>query len=189
MQETLSPSVHPQVPSVARMTLLCLALAVIATPARASASSLSPKDLQIFAKAAGFMEPAPSGTASVAIVYAAGNAASQQDATDIASAFGSGLKAGNATLQAKVVAAGDLKSSGPYVAVIPAAGAMSDVVASAARAGHMLCVTPDEAAVDAGTCVMAVKTSPKIEISVSKAGAESAGIKFQSAFLLMAHEH
>jgi hypothetical protein len=164
-------------------------LAVAALGNTADAASLSRKDLQIFAKAVGFLEPPPTGTLTVAIAYNADSADSKQDADGIAANFGDELKAGGATLKAKVVASKDLKGGGPFIAIITAAGALNDTVSSVARDQHALCVTADSAAIAAGTCVMTVKSDPVIEIAISKAGAESSSVKFSSAFLLMAHEN
>lgn len=167
-----------------------IALALLTTGisfAPANASSLSQKDVQIIAKAIGFMEPVPSGTGTVAIVYNAADAASKQDADAVAAFFGDGLKAGGALLKPKVVSAADLGAGG-FLAVIPVNGAMNDQVGAAARSHHALCVTSDDAAVRSGACVMSVKSDPKVEITINKSAATSAGVGFGSAFLLMAHQ-
>jgi hypothetical protein len=164
--------------------LLALAAIVIGCHA-ADAQALSQKDVQIIAKAIGFLEPAPSGTATVAIVYT--DAASKQAATTIAGYFGGGLQAGGATLKSRVVTPADLAAGG-FLAIIAPDGAIAGQVSAAAKAQHALCVTADEAAVQSGACAMAVKTTPSVEIIVNKAAAAAAGVGFGSAFLLMAHQ-
>lgn len=139
------------------------------------------------AKAIGFMEPAPSGAATVAIAYDPADPASKQDADTIAGYFGDGLKAGAAVLKPKVIAVGQL-STGGFIAVVAAAGTKIDQVSAATRALKVACVTPDAAAVQAGQCVMSVKSDPKVEILISKSAASSSGVSFGSAFLLMARE-
>jgi hypothetical protein len=162
-------------------------LAVVGWCNAAEASSLTQKDVQIMAKAIGFMEPAPSGAATVAIAYDPANPASKQDADAIAGYFGDGLKAGNATLKPKVVEVGQL-SAGGFLAVVAASGAKMDLISSATRAQHIACITADAAAVQAGQCVMSVKSDPKVEILISKSAASGSGVGFGSAFLMMAHE-
>jgi hypothetical protein len=49
------------------------------------------------------------------------------------------------------------------------------------------CITSDAAAVQAGQCVMAVKSDPKVEILINRSAAASSSVGFGSAFLLMAH--
>lgn len=166
---------------------LALALAIAAAAlAPAKASSLTQKDVQILVKAIGFLEPPPAGAGTVAIAYDPANPASKQDAEAIAGYFGEGLKAGSAVLKSKVVEVGQLAAGG-FVAIVAASGAKLDQIAAAARSQHVACVTADAAAVQAGQCVMSVKSDPKVEILINRSAAASNGIAFGSAFMLMAH--
>ena len=167
--------------------VLTLSLMTAVWSGAAYAGSLSQKDVQILAKAIGFLEPAPSGAATVAIAYDPADPASKQDADTIAGYFGDGLKAGAAVLKPKVVGVGQL-STGGFIGVVAASGVKIDQVLAATRALKVPCITADAAAVQAGQCVMSVKSDPKIEILISKAAASSSGVAFGSAFLLMAHE-
>lgn len=179
---TIDPTATRWPMAIALILTLATAAAVFAP---ASAASLTQKDIQILAKAIGFLEPAPSGTGTVAIVYEPSDAASKQDAEAIAGYFGDGLKAGNSILKAKIVEAGQ-SGSGGYVALVAASGARLDQVAAAARAQHAPCITADVAAVQAGQCVMAVRSEPRVEILINRAAAASSNVTFGSAFLLMA---
>jgi hypothetical protein len=171
--------------AAARLTLALLIAA--GCHDAAGAASLTQKDVQILAKAIGFLEPPPSGTGTVAIAYDPSNPASKQDADAIAGYFGDGLKAGAATLKPVVTAVGQL-SSGGFVAVVAAAGVKVEQVATATRALHVACITADATAVQSGQCVMSVKSDPKVEILISRSAAASSNVGFGSAFLLMAHE-
>ncbi len=152
----------------------------------ADAASMTQKDVQILAKAIGFLEPAPSGTGTVAISYDPADPASKQDADAIAAYFGDGLKAGAAMLKPKVVEIGQLGGGG-FIAVVAASGVKVAEVTAATRAQHVACITADATAVQAGQCVMSVKSDPKVEILINRAAATSSGVGFGSAFLLMAH--
>jgi hypothetical protein len=164
---------------------LCLLLA--AGIEAANAASLTQKDVQILVKAIGFLEPPPSGNGTVAIAFEPSNPASKADADAIAGYFGDGLKAGAATLKAVVTPVGSL-SGGGFVAVVAAAGVKAEQVSTATRALHVACITSDATAVQAGQCVMSVKSDPKVEILISRSAAASSNVGFGSAFLLMAHE-
>src|SRR4051794_28942671 len=78
----------------------------------ANAASLTQKDVQIMAKAIGFLEPPPTGQAIVAIAYDPADPSSKQDADAIAGYFGGGLKAGAAVLKPKVTEVGQLSAGG-----------------------------------------------------------------------------
>lgn len=167
--------------------VVTLGVLIGAGSAGAMAASLSQKDVQIMAKAIGFLDPPPSGPATVAIAYDPSNPASKQDADEIAGFFGDGLKAGAATLTAKVTEVGKLAAGG-FVAVVVASGVKPDQVYSVTKSQHVACITPDATAVQAGQCLMSIKSSPKVEILISRAAMTGSGVGFSSAFLLMAHE-
>lgn len=177
-------------PALVRQGLSRFAIALLATSIlshSADAASMSQKDVQILAKAIGFLEPPPSGSVTIAIAFDPANPASKADAEAIAGYFGEGLKAGNATLKAKVTDVSQLAGGG-FLAVVAAAGVKVDQVAGATRAMHVACITADATAVESGQCVMSVKSDPKVEILVSRSAAASSNVGFGSAFLLMAHQ-
>jgi hypothetical protein len=147
---------------------------------------LTQKEVQILAKTIGFLEPPPSGASIVAIAYDASNPASRADADSIASYFGDGLKAGAAVVTAKVTPVGQLPAGG-FIAVVAASGVNLEQVSSATRSLHATCITADTRAVEAGQCVMSVKSDPKVEILINRTAATNSGVTFGSAFLLMAH--
>ena len=179
-------TLHRKVLSRTAAWLLAGAFIAVASGS-AVAASMTSKDVQILAKAIGFLEPPPAGAATVAIAYDPANAESKQDAEAIAGFFGDGLKAGNAMLTPKLTELGAL-SAGGFVAVIAAAGVKVDQVSGITRTLHVACITADASAVQSGQCVISVKSSPKIEILVNRAAAASSNVGFGSAFLLMAHE-
>jgi hypothetical protein len=170
---------------VALVSALCLMLVV---PARSWAADMTAKDVQIAAKAIGFLQPAPSGDVTVAIVYPAGDAAGKQAAEVIAGYFGSGLKAHGATLTPKVVDTTALGSGSGYVAVIVVDAASGDAAMRAAQAQHIPCITSDLAAVQAGHCTVGISTAGKIDIVVNRALAAAAGFSFGAAFLMLVRE-
>jgi hypothetical protein len=152
----------------------------------AAAASLSPQELQVLGGAISFMQPPPAGSA-VAVVYAPDHPASRQDADAIAAEMGGGLKAGAAMLAVKVVEASALANGG-FVVAIAATDANGPALAAAARAEHVLCVTADLAAVQAGFCTMAISMDPRVQIVLNHAVAAASDIGFAAAFRMMIRE-
>ena len=166
---------------------MALCLAIVTPSTAAWAGSLSAKDVQIITKVLGFLDP-PTVDGVVAVAYASGDAASRADAMEVAAAFGSGIKAGNSTVHAEAVEAALLASGRRYVAVIAATGAPGDQIMSVVRTLRIPCITGDIAQVQAGRCVMAVHSDPRVDIVLNHELAVSAGIGFATAFRMLVHE-
>jgi hypothetical protein len=164
--------------------LVCAAALLAGGPA--AAASLSPQELQVLAGAIGFMQPPPTGNI-IAVVYAAGDPASLQDAEAIAGEIGSGLKAGTVLLPAKVVEVTVLAEGG-FAVAIAASGANGPTLGAAVRGAHLLCVTAEQAAVQGGFCTMAISTGLRVQIELNHAAAADSGIGFAAAFRMMIHE-
>ena len=155
-------------------------------PVASQAASLSAKDVLIIKKVFGFLDPPLIGGV-VAVLYDPGNAASQEDATEIATLFGSGLTT-SGTLKAEAVPASALGHGGSYAAIILAAGVAGDVLAPVVRASRLLCITADLRQVQAGNCILAVRSEPQVDIVLNRQSAASAGIGFATAFRMLVHE-
>jgi hypothetical protein len=153
----------------------------------AEAASLSAHDLQVLGRALTFVEPAPAGTLTLAITYAANDAASRSDAEAIAALIGNGLRAGAAVLRPRMVDTAALAEGG-FAVVLAAEGAADALLQAASQEQKILCVTADFAAVQAGRCVMAIRSEPRVEILVNHAAAAAAGIEFRAAFRMMVRE-
>jgi hypothetical protein len=162
----------------------CVAAVLGAPPA--AGASLSPQELQVLGGALAFLQPPP-GAGVVAVVYAANDAASRQDAEAIAGAIGNGIKAGGVLLPAKAVDATALAGGG-FAVAIAAAGANGASLGAATRAAHILCVTSELAAVQAGFCTMAISTDLRVQIVLNHAAAAASGVSFAAAFRMMIHE-
>jgi hypothetical protein len=171
---------------VRRAGLPALTLVWLACAAPVAAASLSGRDVQIIAKALGFLDPAPPG-GIVAVIYATRNVASKADATAIVALFGDGLASGGGIVTAKAIDAGSLGDGTGYVAIILAAGGEN-----AGPAGltprRLLSITAADELVRAGRCVMAVHSEPRVDITVNRAAAQAAGIGFTAAFGMLVHE-
>lgn len=102
---------------------------------------MTARDVQVVARALGFLQPPPPADAWVAIVFAPSDPASRQDAERIAALFGTGMRAGRSVLNARPVSADALAGAGSPAALIAAAGAPMATVMAAARLGRITCIT------------------------------------------------
>ena len=161
-------------------------------PAPAAASQTTPsmtgRDVQVVARALGFLQPPPQNDAWVAIVFAPSDPASRQDAERIAALFGTGMRAGHAVLSARPVSADALAGAGSPAALIAAVGAPMATVMAAARLGRITCITAALDQVEAGHCTMWVRSEPRVEIVINQAAARSCELGFAAAFRMMVRE-
>lgn len=170
-------------------TLACTTFALLFDAALAQAPqapALSQRELQVAIRALGFLVP-PASDGWVAVVFSPSDPASRQDAERVAALFGEGLRAGNAVLRARPVAANALAGD-RYAALIAAAGAPMEEVMVAARAGRVACITAVLAEVEAGRCTIWVRSEPRVEVAVSRAAVQAGGLGLTAAFRMMVRE-
>jgi hypothetical protein len=153
----------------------------------ASAASLSSKDVQLIAKVITFLDPPPAG-GRIAIVYAGGSAAARTDAEAIMALFGDGVRTRRGLITAILVEASALAEAAGYSAVILAADTPGGVVTAAAKAGRIPCISADTTLVHSGACMIAVRSEPKVDITVNRAAARDAGVAFAPVFQLLIRE-
>lgn len=84
-----------------------------------------------------------------------------------------------------VVEQDQLDAETSYVGVIALPGTDGPKIMALVRRQHIPCLTTDTALVEAGHCVVAVRSSPRIEVVVSNTAAHAAGLDFAAAFRLM----
>ena len=152
------------------------------------APSMTGRDVQVVARALGFLQPPPAGDTWIAVVFSPDNPASRHDAERIAALFGDGVPIGGATLHARPVGADALARAGGPSALIAAAGAPMDIVMAAARSGRIACITAAREQVEAGRCTIWVRSEPRVVIVVNQAVARSCGLDFAAAFRMMVRE-
>jgi hypothetical protein len=176
-------------PAIRQASFICLALSGASwlQPSTASAASLTTKDVQIVAKAMGFLDPAPAGGA-IAVIYSKADPASKADAESIAALFGDGVSSKSGTLTAKAIDAAALGDASGFVGIIVAAGVGGDAAMTASKTRHIPCITGSLVLVQGGHCTMSVGTDPKVDITVNHAAAQAAGVAFASSFRMLIHE-
>lgn len=140
------------------------------------------RDLQLMARAVGFINGLPRGVINVAVVDGSG-------ADAVIAAMGRGVAAGGITLNPRRVALAELASSNLRVIIVPEGQSASHAaIAAAARSLHAVTVSTDMSCVRSGRCVVGVVTSPRMEIVVSRAAQRASGASFQEAFRVMIRE-
>lgn len=144
-------------------------------------------NLPVATRVISFLQPSPSGSIPAAIVYEPGNAASEAEAASIERGP---LTAGKGVLRLKRVAANALGGlAGVRVAFVTAGlrDAQAQIGAAAARQS-ILTITSDMSCVQAAHCAVAISSSPRVQITVSRAATKAANIQFGSAFLMLVKE-
>lgn len=134
------------------------------------------------------MEPKLSGATPVAVVHAAGDAASEADASQIARAL-SAASVNGISFKPQLVASNDLGAiARSRVVFIAARTPNQAAIFNASSKAHAVTISFDMGCVDTGHCVVGVRTSPKVEIVVSRAARQASDVRFSQAFLMLVTE-
>jgi hypothetical protein len=164
-------------------------LAVLAWPLSPAHAEPTARDLQVLARALGFLERPAGSSAEIGIVYPQQSAAGKAEAMRIASFFGDGLRAGTLTVRPKLVTLEAVAEAGAAALLLTdAAVAQAPRIAHAVAGRSILTVTSDRALIEAGSVVMVVRSEPRVEVLVNRAAAQAAGVTFAPAFRMMIQE-
>lgn len=137
----------------------------------------------------GFLQSPPKGPINAAILYEPGSAASEAEASAIEAAIGGGVAVGRGMLRVRRVPAGALgKLAGSQVAFVTAGIRDPQQMGEAAARAGILTITSDAGCVRAAHCVVAVSSAPRTQITISRAAAKAANVRFGSAFLMLVKE-
>ncbi len=161
--------------------LLCCLL-VMAVQAHADVST---RDMQVVARAISFLESAHSGEVYLGIIFDPANNRSLQQAAELTDMLSGGFQSGSVTLTPISVPITDLN---PGEADLYFLTEFTDVKSTDLPERHLPCVTVDLEQVMNGTCVMGIRTVPKVEIVVNRNTAEITGTYFASVFRMMIRE-
>lgn len=163
--------------------------ALLALVAGGAWAQVTETDLLVAARAIGFIDNLRPGPLSVGIVYAAGNAQSEQQAHELASLMGEGRRIGSFTLKPVPISIDTLNATRVDLYFLTQGiGAQATKVANVSHARKIPCITYDLAQVRAGTCTIGVRTQPRIEVLVNRAAAEASGTDLAAVFRMMITE-
>ena len=146
-------------------------------------------NVPIAARVVSFLQPPPSGAMTAAILFDPDNAASEAEANAIERSIGSGLAAGRSAIHARRIPIGAMGSLIGYSNAFDTTGLRTEQggIAAAAKAS-VLTISSDPACVQASRCVVGITSTPKTQITVNRAAARAANIRFGSAFLMLVKE-
>lgn len=164
-------------------------LALSASFAPAAGAEVTMTDLQVAARALSFLDDPLTGRVRVGLVYAPASPRSTRQAEQLRSQIGSGLRVGNIVLVPVLVELDEAGSADVDMFLlteyVPAGGRQ---LASAGKARRIPCVTTDVEQVRGGACLMAVRSTPRVEILVNREVAGESGLTFATAFRVMITE-
>lgn len=165
---------HRKVLSIAAALVL-----VVSGPALAETGSA---ELQIMARAVGFVSGLPRGAQVVAIVDGPG-------AAQVMHTMGASVSAGGITLIPRLVSVDNLASSGARIIIVPE-GQRAQHAAIATAAAHLnaISISTDMSCVRSNYCVVGVATRPRTDIIVSTAARDMNRVRFAQAFRIMFRE-
>lgn len=144
--------------------------------------------VQVAGRVATFLQPALSGQVTAAIVYRLGDSQSESEARAIEQALGSVLVIGSLRLRPRRVPMSALDQlNGAKIAFVTK-GTNYRGVAAAAVPLSILTISSDPACAQAGYCVVTITSTSRVQITVSKAAARAAGLRFSSGFLMLIKE-
>jgi hypothetical protein len=152
-------------------------------------AAVTQNDLLIAARALSFLQSPPAGQIRVGIVYATGAPRSVEEADNVQHMLAGGLKVGNLIMIPVKVKIDDLAAANVGLLLLTEyVGNDKLRVSNATKAKHIPCITVDIAQVQNGTCVMGVRSEPRIEILVNHAAALSSGTLFATVFRMLITE-
>lgn len=160
-------------------------LCLLAGPTFAQSGS---DTIQVAARAVSFLQPSLAGTVTAAIVYEPGDADSEREARAIERSLAAHRQTSPIILKPKRVSSASLdQMSGAKVAFVTR-GTNYRQVGSAAAARSILTISFDPSCARVGHCVLAVSSSPKVQIFVSRSAAAAARLRFNASFLMLIKE-
>ncbi|HUK02674.1 MAG TPA: hypothetical protein VLW26_10380 [Steroidobacteraceae bacterium] len=171
-----------------RRTLAAAFVLTAITAVTPSAFADPAKDLQVAARALGFLESAPSGNVVLGIVFDPGKPATLAERDALMAAIGGGMAAGDMKITGTPIEASKVGSASGVAALYVTTGVNYAEVGAAASGKKLLTISGDKACAQAGQCVMSVVTSPAVEITVNHNAAAAVGASFKAAFRMMIHE-
>jgi len=174
----------------AALTALWVALWGGALGAAQPQAEFTRRDLETVGRALAFLERPPTGPVVIGVVYPGSSAAGRAEADRIASTIGDGLEVRPIVLMARPLTVEEVAFNTDVVALLLTAAALpaAERLASAIAGRGVLTIVSDPTIVEAGRAVMAVRTSPRVEIAVNRSAARAAGVGFAPAFRMMIHE-
>lgn len=151
-------------------------------------AQMTENTVKVGVRVASFLHTGLSGSVTAAIIYEPGNDASEREARTIERELGGRPIVGSLQLRPRRVASNALAElAGARIAFVTK-GTNYREIASETASRSMLTITSDPACTRAGYCTVAIQSSPRVQIFVSRAACGAARIRFSAAFLMLVRE-
>lgn len=179
-----------QLARVVRTAPWLTVLAFLLIPAGSAHAEITKTDVQVAARALGFVSDPLSGPVRVGIVYAAGNPRSVRQAQSLRNMLSEGLRVGTLELWPVLVESADVARADVQLFFLTEHLAAHETpkLLGENMPRRILCITTDLAQVRSGACVMGVQSTPKVEVYLNRAAAQANDIAFSTAFRVLITE-
>jgi len=145
------------------------------------------KDIATISKAIGFMQNGPKGLLDMAILYDPNSNESLEQAKHIEAIVAEPIGKGKVRLLGKKLAVRYLENNKKHKVIFVTKGVVRKYkrLLEKAQNNGIITVSTDEYCLTSGGCLLSVKTTPSVEISMNTKVAKRTGVRFASAFRMM----
>ncbi len=185
--EAMASSPDNPVSRCALAMMLALALPQAGTAAE-DADPPTAQEMRMAGQVLGFLDAPPSGVVTLAVVFDPANPRSRGEAAAIGSLLGDRMAVGALTLRPRLVDQARLADTTGYGAIFVTDGIDPQMLKTALALRHVPCLTRHLDQIEQGSCMVALRASPSVDIVVNELNASSAGVRFATAFRMMVRE-
>lgn len=140
------------------------------------------REMRTAGQVLGFLDTPPSGVVTLAVVFDPANPHARAEAVAIGSLLGDQMAAGVLTLRPQLVEQARLADTIGYGAIFVTDGIDPQILKAALALRHVPCLTRRLDQIEQGSCMVALRGSPSVDIVVNELNASSAGVRFATAF-------
>jgi len=167
-----------------RRTFISFSAALLLFLQTVQAAEVNPSDIQVVAQALDYAEGLEGGDVTLGIVY---SAADREAAEALAGHMRNGVRSGKIVLHPELIEVSELARHGGVKAIflMPGLEAHCDEIANITRARHLISFADDEGYLRRDCCILVVRSQPTVDIILNVRGAEAAGVRFATVFILV----
>lgn len=143
-------------------------------------------NVPVAARVMSFVQPPQTGAVPVAVLFVPGNETSEAEAEAIDRA----ARASSTGIRTRRIPVAAMNSLSGYKVAFVTKGLKAEQggIAEVAVRSSVLTISSDPTCVQSAHCVVGIATSPTVQITVNRAAARAAKIRFGSAFLMLVKE-